>query len=154
MTLEIEHKYLLKDDSYKKFVTKSFRICQGYLSTDKYRTVRVRIFGEEAFITIKGVNTGDTRPEFEYKIPVPDATYMLENMCSQSLISKVRNIIEFGGNTWEIDEFGGNLQGLVVAEIEIPSSDYKYDIPPFVGKDVTNDSRYYNSNLIRFGIPK
>lgn len=148
MATEIEHKYLVIDDSYKEIASSHIDICQGYLSTDKARTVRIRLAGDKAFITIKGKNIGDTRPEYEYHIPVADATLMLNNLCIQPIIRKTRHIVPYNGNTWEIDEFKGTLEGLTLAEIEIPSSEHKYDIPPFIGKNVTNDSRYYNSNLI------
>lgn len=148
MATEIEHKYLVIDNSYKEIASSHIDICQGYLSTDKARTVRIRIAGNKAFITIKGKTIGDTRPEYEYPIPLADATLMLDNLCHQPIIRKTRHIVPFNGNTWEIDEFKGALEGLTLAEIEIPSSEYKYDIPPFIGKNVTNDARYYNSNLI------
>ncbi len=147
MAKEIEHKYLVIDNSYKSMTAESYRISQGYISTEKERTVRIRIIGNEARLTIKGMTVGDTRSEYEYSIPVSDADEMLKNLCVQPIIEKTRHIVNFRGNKWEIDEFGGKLNGLVVAEIEIPYSEYKYDIPPFAGKNVTMDSRYYNSNL-------
>lgn len=147
MPIEIEHKYIVANNSYKELVTKSIHICQGYLSKDKERTVRIRIADNNAYITIKGRNQGDTRVEYEYPIPHKDAENLLQ-LCVQPILEKYRHIVEYAGNKWEIDEFKGALSGLVLAEIELPSSDYKYDIPPFVGKNVTNDIRYYNSNLI------
>jgi adenylate cyclase len=148
MSKEIEHKYLLIDDSYKSLVSDRLHIIQGYISRDKNHTVRVRIVNDRAVITLKGANKGDTRAEFEYPVPVADAEEMLANLCEPPVIEKYRNIVIFSGNRWEIDEFQGVLKGLVMAEIEIPSSDYQYAIPPFIGKNVTNDARYYNSNLI------
>jgi adenylate cyclase len=148
MSKEIEHKYLLIDDSYKSLVSDRLHIIQGYISRDKNHTVRVRIVNDRAVITLKGANKGDTRAEFEYPVPVADAEEMLANLCEPPVIEKYRNIVIFSGNRWEIDEFQGALKGLVMAEIEIPSSDYQYAIPPFIGKNVTNDARYYNSNLI------
>lgn len=148
MAVEIEHKYIVTNDSYKDLATRTIHICQGYLSKDKERTVRIRIADDKAFITIKGNNNGDTRAEFEYPIPLNEAQILLQNLCIQPILEKYRHIVEFNGNTWEIDEFKGALDGLVLAEIEIPYSEYKYDIPPFAGKNVTNDVRYYNSNLI------
>jgi len=148
MSKEIEHKYLLIDDSYKSLVSDRLHIIQGYISRDKNHTVRVRIVNDRAVITLKGVNKGDTRAEFEYPVSVADAEEMLANLCEPPVIEKYRNIVIFSGNRWEIDEFQGALKGLVMAEIEIPSSDYQYAIPPFIGKNVTNDARYYNSNLI------
>lgn len=148
MSIEIEHKYLVVNDSYKDSVSKSIHICQGYLSKEKERTVRIRISDDKACITIKGKNNGDTRMEFEYSIPIEDANKMISELCISPLIEKYRHIVEYEGNRWEIDEFKRELDGLVIAEIEIPTSEYKYDIPPFIGKNVTNDIRYYNSNLV------
>lgn len=147
MSIEIEHKYLVTNDSFKNIASRSIHICQGYLSKDKERTVRIRIANDRAFITIKGRNHGDTRAEFEYPIPIAEAEYMLNTLCIPPIVEKYRHMVKYHGNTWEIDEFKGALNGLVLAEIEIPSSEYKYDIPPFIGKNVTNDVRYYNSNL-------
>ena len=148
MPKEIEHKYLVINNSFKEYATKSIAIYQGYLSKDKERTVRVRTANDLAFITVKGKNIGDTRLEFEYPIPFDEASTLLKQLCITPIIEKTRYIVEYNGNTWEIDEFKGALEGLILAEIEIPSSEYKYDIPPFIGKNVTNDIRYYNSNLI------
>lgn len=148
MPKEIEHKYLVINNSFKEYATKSIAIYQGYLSKDKERTVRVRTANDLAFITVKGKNIGDTRLEFEYPIPFDEASTLLKQFCITPIIEKTRYIVEYNGNTWEIDEFKGALEGLILAEIEIPSSEYKYDIPPFIGKNVTNDVRYYNSNLI------
>jgi adenylate cyclase len=148
MPKEIEHKYLVINNSFKEYATKSIAIYQGYLSKDKERTVRVRTANNLAFITVKGKNIGDTRLEFEYPIPFDEASTLLKQLCITPIIEKTRYIVEYNGNTWEIDEFKGALEGLILAEIEIPSSEYKYDIPPFIGKNVTNDVRYYNSNLI------
>lgn len=148
MPKEIEHKYLVINNSFKEYATKSIAIYQGYLSKDKERTVRVRTANDLAFITVKGKNIGDTRLEFEYPIPFDEASTLLKQLCITPIIKKTRYIVEYNGNTWEIDEFKGALEGLILAEIEIPSSEYKYDIPPFIGKNVTNDVRYYNSNLI------
>ena len=147
MSVEIEHKYLVKDLSFKRFVTKSIHICQGYLSKDKERTVRIRIAGDQAFITIKGKTKGDTRAEYEYPIPVNEAKTMLDTLCIPPIIEKYRYIVPFEGDTWEIDEFCGSLSGLILAEIEIPSSDYQYKCPPFIGVNVTGNPKYYNSNL-------
>lgn len=147
MGKEIEHKYLVADDSFKSMAIEQHHISQGYLSREKERTVRVRIIDNEARLTIKGKNNGDTRSEYEYPIPVHDAEEMLQDLCVRPVIIKTRYVIDYSGNKWEVDEFGGKLQGLVLAEIEIPYSEYNYDIPPFIGKNVTMDSRYYNSNL-------
>ena len=116
--------------------------------------MRIRIKDEKAFITIKGITHGDTRDEYEYPIPLNDANMLLNTLCIKPIIEKKRYIVNYNDNKWEIDVFNGELDGLIVAEIEIPTSNYKYDIPPFIGRNVTNDSRYYNANLIANGIPK
>lgn len=144
--LEIEHKYLVISDSYKNMAKSHREIRQGYLNRMPERTVRVRTVGQSGYLTVKGKNSGDTRLEFEYEIPLEDALKMLE-LCEHGIIVKTRYIVDFGGMTWEVDEYHGDREGLVVAEIELPYSGYKYELPPFVGENVTGDPRYYNSNL-------
>jgi len=146
MATEIEHKYLVKDDSYREQVVQSYHITQGYLCREHVRTVRVRLRDESGFITIKGAGNDVARPEFEYEIPAADARELLK-MCEPPLLEKTRHIVEYQGNRWEVDEFHGRLQGLTLAELEIPSEDYQYDRPLWVGEDVTGDPRYHNSNL-------
>lgn len=143
---EIEHKYLVTSDAYRAMATGRREIIQGYLSTDPERTVRVRIADDKAYLTVKGKNIGDTRLEFEYHIPVDDA-HSLMKLCVLSPIHKVRWIVPFEGFVWEVDEFLDHLAPLVLAEIELPSSDIAYTLPPFVGENVTHDAQYYNSNL-------
>jgi CYTH domain-containing protein len=123
------------------------RYRQGYLSTVKERTVRVRTVDDRGYLTIKGVTVGATRKEFEYDIPADDAVLLLE-LCEQPLVEKVRYKIPFGGLTWEVDEFEGVNQGLVVAECELSSEDQRIESPPWIGEEVTGDPRYFNSNLI------
>lgn len=154
MGKEIEHKYLVKDDSFITLAYNHTEIKQGYICRDKERTVRVRLRDGKGTITIKGETRLDTRDEYEYAIPAADAQMLLDTICIKPIIEKVRFLVEYQGNKWEVDQFRGSLEGLVIAEIEIPSSDYKYDVPPFVGRNVTNDARYYNSNLISGIIPK
>lgn len=146
MGLEIEHKYLVKDDSYKAMAEQRVDIRQGYLNRDPERTVRIRTKGTRGYITVKGINVGDTRSEFEYEIPYDDARKMLE-MCQGLVIHKIRWLVPFQGMTWEVDEFLDILAPLVTAEIELPHSDYPYSLPPFIGEDVTGDPRYFNSSL-------
>lgn len=146
MGLEIEHKYLVKNDNYKGMATATYRIRQGYLNRDPERTVRVRTKGEKGYLTVKGKTRGATRLEFEYEIPVEDAEMML-GLCESPVLDKVRYIVPYKGHTWEVDEFLGDREGLVTAEIELPSEEERYDIPDFIGKNVTGDPRYYNSNL-------
>ena len=121
---------------------------QGYLSSDPARVVRVRVEGDQAYMTIKGRSVGATRGEWEYPIPLADANELLA-LCEQPLVEKYRRRIEFAGNVWEVDEFLGANQGLVVAEIELASEDQRFDKPDWIGADVTHDRRYYNSNLAR-----
>lgn len=154
MGKEIEHKYLVCDNSFETQASKIIEIKQGYICKSKQRTVRVRIQDNEAFINIKGETIGDTRAEFEYAIPVTDACILISTICDSPIIEKSRYIVEYNGNTWEIDVFKGHLEGLIVAEIEIPSSDYNYDVPSFIGKNVTGDCRYYNANLVSGSIPQ
>ena len=146
MGIEIEHKYLVVNDKYRNMASSSHRIMQGYLSREPQRTVRIRVKDKQGFITIKGKNVGDTRAEFEYPIPIDDAMQLL-NMCLPTVIEKTRYLVPFEGHTWEVDEFHGARQGLVVAEIEIDNSNQQYTLPPFVGQNVTGNPDYYNSNL-------
>ena len=123
------------------------RYRQGYLSTVKERTVRVRTVDDRGYLTVKGLTVGATRREFEYDIPADDAAVLLE-LCEQPLVEKVRYRIPSGGLTWEVDEFEGANQGLVVAECELASEDQRIELPPWIGEEVTGDPRYFNSNLI------
>lgn len=145
MGKEIEHKYLVKDDGYVGMSIVAHHIRQGYLSRVPERTVRVRTYDDKGFITVKGKNQGDTRLEFEYEVPLRDAKEML-SLCEPPVIDKVRYIVPYAGFTWEVDQFESKT-GLVTAEIELPESGIQYELPPFVGDNVTGDPRYYNSNL-------
>lgn len=146
MAIEIEHKYLVKNAEYLKMEESHHEIKQGYLQTDPNRTVRVRTYDKDGYITVKGITHKDARKEFEYKIAYEDAIEMLD-MCECAPLEKTRHIVWFSGHRWEIDEFHGALQGLVLAEIELSGSDENYEIPPFVGKNVTGEPQYYNSTL-------
>ena len=146
MATEIEHKYLVKDDSYKTLASERHSIRQGYLSRDPERIVRVRIIDDQAVITIKGKSRGAARPEFEYAVPLDDAEQLMA-LCLPPVLSKTRHIVMHEGNRWEVDEFGGDLEGLTTAELEIPTEDYAFNLPSFVGRDVTDNPRYYNSQL-------
>ena len=147
MPTETERKFLLRSDGWRLgAVGKAYR--QGYLSTRP--TVRVRIAGEKGFITIKGAATGFSRPEYEYEIPVSDAAEMLETLCQQPIIAKTRYRVEHAGHIWEVDEFEGENAGLIVAEIELESPDTPFEIPAWVGLEVTNDPRYRNSSLVSY----
>lgn len=146
MAIEIERKFLVVGDAWRD--APGVFYSQGYLNRDKARTVRVRIAGEEAFLTIKGTSVGASRAEFEYPIPVWDARELLD-MCEQPLIEKNRRKILHEGFIWEVDEFLGDNLGLVVAEIELPAEDTFFARPDWVGEEVTADARYFNSNLSR-----
>jgi len=148
MGIEIERKFLLEGEGWRGLGQPTL-MRQGYLTADPVRTVRVRIEGERAVITIKSKSTGATRGEWEYEIPVPDAAELLDRLCEQPLVEKVRHRIEHAGHTWEVDEFKGENAGLVVAEIELGSEDEAFEKPDWIGREVTGEKRYYNSSLIR-----
>ena len=144
MAKEIERKFLVVSDQWK--TADAVHYSQGYLNRDKFRTVRIRVAGDFAFITVKGPTTGMSRDEFEYPIPLDDAKQMLD-LCEQPIVEKNRRIIEFEGFNWEVDEFLGVNKGLVIAEIELESEDQVFEKPAWVGDEVTSDARYFNSNL-------
>lgn len=146
MGVEIERKYLVLNDDWKK-KARPCRLMQGYLQTDKERTIRVRVIDDKGILTIKGENNGPTRLEFEYSIPVIDALELLDNLCLKPLIDKTRYFTDYCGLTWEIDEFHRENEGLVIAEVELKSENQKIELPAWVGEEVTGDERYYNSYL-------
>ena len=148
MGKEIERKYLVKQETWKP-QAEGTHFKQGYLNTQKERVVRVRIEGSKAKLTIKGVTTGVTRSEFEYVIPVEDASILLDNLCEKPLIDKHRHAEVNGGKTWEIDVFHGDNEGLVVAEIELGSESETFVRPDWAGEEVSSDPRYFNSNLLK-----
>ena len=147
MGIEIERKFLI-DKSKIGTLQNGYQIKQGYIQTVDHTTVRVRIRDKDAFLTIKGKSEGATRLEFEYPIPLNDATEMLKNLCSTSVIDKTRYLVKHEGHIWEVDIFKGNNKGLVVAEIELKSENEVFTLPIWVTKEVTDDTRYFNSNLI------
>ncbi len=146
MAKEIERKFLVTSDEFKSLAT-PLHCKQGYFQHDSEPLVRVRIMGDKAFLTIKGENTGITRLEFEYEIPVEDAEYLLQQFCT-SLIEKKRYHIQYHGFLWEVDEFLGDNSGLIVAEIELEYEHQSFDIPNWVGSDVSTDEKYYNYKLL------
>ena len=148
MGVEIERKFLLAGDEWRA-LGEPLLLRQGYLSSDAARVVRVRIEGDQAYLTIKGKSVGATRGEWEYPIPLADAAELLDGLCEQPLIEKVRHRIEHAGMVWEVDEFLGANAGLVVAEIELASEDQPFEKPEWIGVEVSGDARYYNANLIR-----
>lgn len=148
MGKEIERKYLVKGDEFKK-LAKGISYRQGYLSTVKERTVRVRTIDDKGYLTIKGITVGATRVEYEYDVPYKDADDMLSNLCEKPLIEKNRYKIPFEGLVWEVDEFFGDNEGLIVAEVELESEDQNIPMPSWIGEEVTSDPRYFNSNLTK-----
>lgn len=148
MGKEIERKFLVKNDAWRGLVT-GVLYRQGYLCGVKERTVRVRVAGEKAFLTIKGLTVGAARAEYEYEIPVTDAQAMLDHLAEKPLIEKIRHKIPYGGLTWEVDEFLGDNAGLIVAEVELTGEEQSFSKPHWVGEEVSDDPRYFNSNLAR-----
>lgn len=146
MGIEIERKFLVAGEGWRRMATTRTCFSQGYLSRDPARTVRVRIAGDAAFLTIKGATRGATRAEFEYGIPPADARQLLA-MSDGPVIEKIRHLCPHAGMTWEVDEFLGANAGLVVAEIELQSEDQAFDRPSWLGEEVTGDARYVNANL-------
>ena len=147
MGQEIERKFLLDSDGWRTEVTGSVRLVQGYVSRGDKSAVRVRIKGERGELNIKHTLDGIHRLEYEYEIPLSDARELLDNVALRPLIDKVRHHVNFGDHLWEIDEFFGDNAGLVVAEIELGSADEAFDRPAWLGREVSDDPRYYNSNL-------
>lgn len=146
MAFEIERKFLLEEGAWRN--EKGTKYCQGYLSSVKERTVRVRIIDDKGYLTVKGISRGAVRVEFEYEIPGAEAEAMLVDLCEKPLIEKMRYKIAFKGLVWEADEFLGENQGLLVAEVELESEDQSFVKPEWVGEEVTGDPKYFNANLI------
>ncbi len=148
MGKEIERKFLVKGGAWRALATGTL-YRQGYLNSAKERTVRIRTVGDKAFLTIKGITVGATRSEYEYEIPFAECNAMLDTLAEKPFIEKKRYKIAQGELTWEIDEFFGDNQGLIVAEIELQSESQAFAKPEWVGDEVTGDPRYFNSNLIK-----
>lgn len=147
MATEIERKFLVVGETWRGLAPGTvYR--QGYLSTVKERTVRVRVAGERGFLTVKGISVGATRREYEYAIPLNDAEEMLDTLCQRPLVEKIRYRIPTDGFVWEVDAFGGVNAGLIVAEIELATEDQVFPRPVWIGREVTGDPRYFNANLI------
>lgn len=148
MAIERERKFLVIGDAWRE-AGRPIAIRQGYLCNQRQRSVRVRIWGAQAFLTVKGETQGDRRAEFEYPIPVEDARVMLDTLCERPQIEKTRYLIEVDGRTWEVDEFSGDNAGLIVAEIELDEGDELRTRPDWAGAEVTDDARYFNVNLVK-----
>jgi adenylate cyclase len=146
MAKEIERKFLVHPRKWSD-LGPGLVIRQGYLCASKQSSVRVRTYGDKAFVTIKGPTSDTTRDEYEYEIPINDANEMLANLCEQPPIEKTRYRIVFKGHTWEVDEFTGENRGLTVAEVELKNAKEQVELPDWIDREVTGDPRYYNSNL-------
>ncbi|MDJ0728974.1 MAG: CYTH domain-containing protein [Crocosphaera sp.] len=150
MAIEIERKFLVINDNWRSLGQgKVYK--QGYISTGKkMTTIRVRIIGEKAYLTIKSKTEGISRHEFEYPIPLEDAQIMLNSLCDRPLIEKIRYKINHDNLLWEIDEFQGENKGLILAEVELENENQMLNIPDWVGEEVSHDPRYYNVNLVKY----
>ena len=149
MGIEIEHKFLVRDDRWRQRVERTVRMRQGYLTSDARCSVRVRVAGGQGFLNIKSGTLGIQRSEYEYLIPLAEAEEILDTLCEQPLLEKTRHFVRFGGHLWEIDEFEGDNAGLIVAEVELSRPDEPFARPDWLGEDVSLDIRYYNSQLAR-----
>ncbi len=148
MGVEIERKYLLRNNHWRNDADEGTRFCQGYLSAGGPGSVRVRVEGDKANINIKSATLDMSRLEFEYPIPMQDAEQMLRDICIQPLIEKTRYHVHFHGKLWEVDVFAGDNEGLTVAEVELQSKDEAIVLPDWVAEEVTSDKRYYNVCLV------
>lgn len=150
MAQEIERKFLVKDDSYRRLAYRKSRVEQGYICSERGRTVRVRIRDGKGYLTIKGPSnaSGTSRYEWEHEIPLSDAKELMK-LCEPGRIEKVRYLVAYAGHVFEVDEFYGENEGLVVAEVELRSETEPVEFPAFIGKEVTGETRYYNSFLMK-----
>ncbi len=148
MAKEIERKFLVQGDEWRTLAEGHY-YCQGYIPTKGKQTVRVRIIGDQGYLTLKGPTVGMSRSEFEYSIPLADAQAMLAELCDRPFIEKYRYRIPVGEFVWEVDEFLGENQGLILAEVELTDAAQTVALPGWIGQEVTADPRYYNSNLAR-----
>jgi adenylate cyclase len=146
VAVEIERKFLVADDSWRVNATQSRVLRQGYLAIEGQTTVRVRTDGKSAWLTIKGAAEGLSRPEFEYPVPLQDAEALL-GRCGGRLVEKVRHVVPFDAREWEVDEFLGSNKGLVVAELELSSTDEVFGRPDWLGAEVSGDTKYLNASL-------
>jgi len=148
MGFEIERKFLVKNETYRQN-SEATLYRQAYLCHLKERTVRVRVAKDKGFLTIKGATIGARRPEFEYDIPFSDAQIMIDSLCETDIVEKNRYLAAHDGMIWEVDEFLGLNAGLVVAEIELTDENQVFSVPDWVGVEITDDPKYYNSNLAK-----
>jgi adenylate cyclase len=146
--IETEKKFLVTSDEWR-INSKGFKFRQGYLSLDPGRTVRIRLEDEKGKLNIKGEKKMGSGDEFEYDIPKDEALYLIEHLCIKPIIEKTRYKINYKDHLWEVDEFGGENAGLILAEIELESIDQHFEKPPWIGKDVTHDPKYKNASLVK-----
>ncbi len=149
MGVEIEKKFLLANDAWRQPADAGTAFKQGYLLGSEKSSVRVRIEGDKANLNIKSATLGISRQEFEYPIPIEDAQILLETLCQKPLIEKIRYHVPCAGHVWEIDVFEGDNAGLVVAEIELTNENEAFDLPDWLGEEVSDDPRYYNVSLVK-----
>jgi CYTH domain-containing protein len=149
MGREIERKFLVNGDRWRALAGTGVAYQQGYLSLEPARSVRVRLAGDKGTLTLKGKISALSRHEFEYEISSTDARQLLDSLCIQPLIEKTRYRLTYAGLVWEIDEFAGDNAGLIVAEVELTSERQRFDIPAWVGKEVSGDPRYLNISLVQ-----
>lgn len=153
MAKEIEYKFTVVNEEWKnKSTSKNYK--QGYLSIERGRTVRIRLEDNEAKFTIKGEKMGPEGAEFEYNIPLEDAENILENLCLKPLIEKKRFFVNYSGKRWVVDEFIGDNSGLLLAEIELDDLNEHFEKPTWLGRDVTDDPKYKNANLVSYPFNK
>lgn len=154
MAVEIERKFLVNHEPWQHFLCHAAahllsrtHYRQGYVTSSPEKTVRVRIAGDRGYLTLKGSTEGYSRAEFEYEIPIADAEAMLNQLCDPPFIDKVRHRVQWMDLVWEVDEFSGDNQGLIVAEVELQDPQQTVDLPPWVAEEVSHDYRYYNAYL-------
>ena len=150
MGTEIERKFLIVSEAWRTDAMDSVKMTQGYIAETEFCSIRIRVAGERAWLNIKEMKLGMRRGEFEYPVPAEEGQDMLRRFCVGGLIEKVRHQVRHGDHVWEIDEFAGSNLGLILAEVELSSVDERIDLPPWVGEEVTDDSRYYNIKLAQF----
>lgn len=154
MGKEIERKFLVKGNEWRDQIERTIHTSQGYLASGSDCTVRVRLQQERAFLTVKGKTEGMTRPEYEYEIPAADAREMLDALCPQPYIEKIRYEVRYAGKKWEVDEFLRENEGLIMAEVELESEDEQIELPSWAGEEVTDDPRYSNACLAKNPYPR
>ncbi|KEQ55224.1 CYTH domain-containing protein [Sphingobium chlorophenolicum] len=147
MAVEIERKFLVISDGWRAGADAGRILRQGYVAHDGDASVRVRLSGDEAWLTVKSGRTGLVRDEFEYAIPAADAAEMLDRLCADRVVGKTRYRVPYDGKIWEVDVFAGAVEGLILAEVEMHSVDERFDLPDWVGGEVTNDPRFRNSAI-------